>query len=51
MPDLDLVTVDGAARVFALLHDVKGVLLNFGTPWALDTSAWADRVQTLDAQI
>jgi 3-(3-hydroxy-phenyl)propionate hydroxylase len=50
MPDLELVTVDGVARVFALLHHAKGVLLNFGTPWALDTSPWADRVQAVDAE-
>ena len=50
MPDLDFVTVGRAARVFALLHDAKGVLLNFGTPWALDTSPWADRVQAVDVE-
>ncbi len=50
MPDLDLVTVDGAVRVFTLLHDARGVLLNLGKPWALDTSPWADRVLALDAE-
>jgi 3-(3-hydroxy-phenyl)propionate hydroxylase len=49
MPDLDLVTPGGAVRVFTLLHDAHGVLLNFGTPWDLDLSPWADRVVALEA--
>src|SRR5438067_1513134 len=50
MPDLDLVTANGALRVFDLLHDAKPVLLNFGAPGALDITPWAERVQLLDAQ-
>ena len=50
MPDLDLFTVDGPARVFTLLHDARGVLLNLGKPWALDTSPWTDRVLAIDAE-
>jgi 2-polyprenyl-6-methoxyphenol hydroxylase-like FAD-dependent oxidoreductase len=50
MPDLDLVTADGAIRVFALLHDGRGVLLNLGKPWAFDASAWSDRVLAIDAE-
>jgi hypothetical protein len=50
MPDLDLVTDDGAVRVFTLLHDAKAVLLNLGEPWACDTSPWADRVLAIDAE-
>src|SRR5437016_369178 len=50
MPDLDLVTADGPLRVFALLHDAKPVLLNFGEPGGLDIAPWAHRVQVLDAQ-
>jgi 3-(3-hydroxy-phenyl)propionate hydroxylase len=50
MPDLDLVTADGAVRVFTLLHDARGVLLNLGKPLALETSPWADRVLALDAE-
>jgi 3-(3-hydroxy-phenyl)propionate hydroxylase len=50
MPDLDLVTADGAARVFAMLHDARAVLLNLGKPWACDTSPWADRVLAVDAE-
>jgi 3-(3-hydroxy-phenyl)propionate hydroxylase len=50
MPDLDLVTADGPMRVFGLLHDAKPVLLNLGEPGGFDISAWADRVQMIDAE-
>ena len=50
MPDLDLVTADGTTRVFTLLHDAQGVLVNLGKPWACDTSLWSDRVLTIDAE-
>jgi|SRR5438105_2122396 len=50
MPDLDLVTANGPQRVFALLHDAKPVLLNFGEPGELDSTGWADRVQLLAAR-
>jgi hypothetical protein len=52
MPDLDLLTADGARRMFTLLHDARPVLLNLGEPGALDTasSPWADRVQRIDAR-
>src|SRR5205085_2194366 len=50
MPDLDLVTTDGPRRVFALLHDARPVLLNFGEPGGLDIAPWADRVQLVDAK-
>jgi 2-polyprenyl-6-methoxyphenol hydroxylase-like FAD-dependent oxidoreductase len=50
MPDLDLVTADGAPRVFTLLRDARAVLLNLGTPWAFDTASWSDRVLTIDAE-
>jgi 3-(3-hydroxy-phenyl)propionate hydroxylase len=49
MPDLDLVTADGATRVFALLHAARPVLLNLAEPGTIDISAWADRVQLVDA--
>jgi 3-(3-hydroxy-phenyl)propionate hydroxylase len=49
MPDLDLVTGDGSVRVFELLHDARGVLVNLGRPWAFDASPWADRVRSVDA--
>jgi hypothetical protein len=50
MPDLDLVTAEGATRVFTLLHDARAVLLNLGEPWACDTSPWSDRVSAIDAE-
>ena len=49
MPDLDLLTADGGVRVFTLLHDARGVLLNLDRPWSCDTSPWADRILTIDA--
>jgi 2-polyprenyl-6-methoxyphenol hydroxylase-like FAD-dependent oxidoreductase len=50
MPDLDLVAADGPLRVFTLLHDARPVLLNLGEPGGFDVSAWADRVQLIDAK-
>jgi 3-(3-hydroxy-phenyl)propionate hydroxylase len=49
MPDLDLVSADGARRVFELLHEARALLLNLGQPGAFDVSSWADRVQLIDA--
>ncbi|OKO68225.1 FAD-dependent monooxygenase [Bradyrhizobium sp. NAS96.2] len=49
MPDLDLVTADGPRRVFALLHQARPVLLNFGEPGSFDIAGWTDRVQLVDA--
>ena len=45
MPDLDLVTVDGPARVYTLLHAARPVVLDLGVPGGFDISGWADRVQ------
>jgi hypothetical protein len=50
MPDLDLVTADGALRVFTLLHDAGPVLLNLGEPGRIDIASWADRVKLIDAK-
>ena len=50
MPDLDLVTVNGALRVFTLLHDARPVLLNFVEPGGFDITPWKDRVQLIDAK-
>jgi FAD binding domain/Aromatic-ring hydroxylase, C-terminal len=50
MPDLDLVTDNGPLRVFTLLQNARPVLLNLGEPVALDITAWADRVQLVDAK-
>jgi hypothetical protein len=50
VPDLDLVTANGPLRVFTLLHDARPVLLNLGEPSGFDITAWADRVQLIDAK-
>ena len=50
MPDLDLVTANGPLRVFALLHNARPALLNFGEPGGFDITPWADRVQLIDAK-
>ena len=50
MPDLDLVTAAGPRRVYSLLHDARPVLINFGKPGGIDITAWADRVQLVDAK-
>jgi len=49
MPDLDLATANGPVRVFDLLHNAKPVLLNLGDAGALDVTAWAERVQLVNA--
>lgn len=49
MPDLDLLTANGARRLFAFLHRARPVLVNFGAPLASDLSAWP-RVQLVDAR-
>jgi 2-polyprenyl-6-methoxyphenol hydroxylase-like FAD-dependent oxidoreductase len=48
MPDLDVLTADGARRVFTLLHDARPILLNLGT--RLDIAPWADRVRRVDGR-
>jgi 2-polyprenyl-6-methoxyphenol hydroxylase-like FAD-dependent oxidoreductase len=50
MPDLDLVTENGARRVFTLLHVARPVLLNLGEPSAIDIAPWADRIQRVEAR-
>jgi hypothetical protein len=50
MPDLDLNTADGPARVFTLLHDARPVLLNLGAPGGFDISPWSNRVRLVDAE-
>src|SRR5256885_3514997 len=49
MPDLDLHTGDGPARVFTLLHEARPVLLNFGEAAGFDISPWANRVRLVHA--
>lgn len=50
MPDLDIVTADGATRVFTLLHDARPVLVNFGKPGSVAIEGWSDRVRLVDAK-
>jgi 3-(3-hydroxy-phenyl)propionate hydroxylase len=62
MPDLDLETINGPARVFSLLHKARPVLLNLGEPGggalgsdrslalSFDITPWADRVQSIHAR-
>jgi 2-polyprenyl-6-methoxyphenol hydroxylase-like FAD-dependent oxidoreductase len=50
MPDLDLMTANGQLRVFALLHEARPALINFGAPSSFDIAAWSDRVQLIDAR-
>jgi len=49
MPDLDLATASGPARVFSLLYDARPVLLNLAEPGGLDIAPWADRVRQIVA--
>jgi hypothetical protein len=50
MPDFDLMTGEGPRRVFTLLNDARGVLINLGEPGAIDIAPWLDRVQCVDAR-
>lgn len=50
MPDLDLVTAEGPVRVFALLHDARPVLINFGESGHMDMTPWEDRVRLVNAK-
>ena len=50
MPDLDIVTSNGALRVFSLLHEARPVLINFDEPRSIDITPWSDRVRSIDAQ-
>jgi 2-polyprenyl-6-methoxyphenol hydroxylase-like FAD-dependent oxidoreductase len=49
MPDLHLATANGPLRVFELLHGARPLLLNLGEPGGFDITAWAERVQLIDA--
>jgi 3-(3-hydroxy-phenyl)propionate hydroxylase len=50
MPDVDVVTADGATRVFALLREAKPVLLNLGDPDTIDLTGWEGRVQLVQGR-
>ncbi|MFK4505937.1 FAD-dependent monooxygenase [Bradyrhizobium daqingense] len=49
MPDLDLLVEGGMRRLFTLLHDARGVLLNFGKPGGIAAARWGDRIDVVDA--
>ena len=49
MPDLDVTTGDGPARVFTLLHDARPLLLDLGQAARLSSGSWADRVRLVEA--
>jgi 3-(3-hydroxy-phenyl)propionate hydroxylase len=49
MPDLDVETREGAARVYTFLHAARPVLLNLGAPGGFDIASWAERIQLVDA--
>jgi len=50
MPDLDLDTQDGPARVFTLLNGARPLLLNRGEPGAVECVGWEDRVRLVDVR-
>jgi hypothetical protein len=50
VPDVDVATADGPRRVFSFLHRARPLLLNFGSPHAIDITPWSDRVPTVEAQ-
>jgi 2-polyprenyl-6-methoxyphenol hydroxylase-like FAD-dependent oxidoreductase len=47
MPDLDLVTEDGATRLSALTHDGRGLLLRFDSPGLPSLRGWDERVRSV----
>lgn len=48
IPDLDLHTPSGPARLSTLLHRAHGVLLKFGQNWDFDITPWSGRVSMLN---
>ena len=49
MPDLDIITAEGARRVFTLLHEARPLLLDFSSS-GIDITPWADRVRHVRAR-
>lgn len=49
MPDLDLSTAVGPARMYELLHDARPVLLNLSEPNSHELGPWAERVRLMEA--
>lgn len=49
MPDFDLTVEGPATKLFTLLHDARGVLLNFGEAQTFDSAPWAGRIKFIAA--
>ena len=49
MPDLEIVTAAGQARVFSLLHQARPALINFSERGAV-ANTWGEHVRVVDAQ-
>ncbi len=50
MPDWDLQTEEGEMRVYALLHEARPVVINFGARGAIDVGRWTEQVRCVDAR-
>ena len=48
-PDLDLITGEGPARLYTLLHSARPVLLNLSNSGRAEAALWANRVRLVDA--
>jgi 2-polyprenyl-6-methoxyphenol hydroxylase-like FAD-dependent oxidoreductase len=49
MPDLDIGTADGPARIFNLLHEARPVLLNLAEAGSMSTVSDDGRIRVIDA--
>ena len=49
MPDLDVDTASGPLRVYAMLHEARPVLIDFGGQCGDAIAPWRDRVHCVDA--
>jgi 2-polyprenyl-6-methoxyphenol hydroxylase-like FAD-dependent oxidoreductase len=50
IPNLDLITSNGPLQLFTLLHKARPVFLNLGEPGRFDITAWADRIELVEAE-
>jgi 2-polyprenyl-6-methoxyphenol hydroxylase-like FAD-dependent oxidoreductase len=50
MPDLEVESGGSPVRVHSLMHDGRGLLMNFGSRAAFHIGAWADRVRLVDTK-
>ncbi|GMO16841.1 FAD-dependent monooxygenase [Bradyrhizobium sp. TM233] len=49
MPDLDLIVEGQKLRLFSLLQEARGVLVNFGKRGGVAATPWVDRINVVDA--